>query len=102
MCKKLPYCAPRIDPCLISQIEMINANCGNGLKTIASCCGHGKYKPTIVLLRVDGWIMEWFTKKFIGHYNYKKKKRYNRIYKKDKSGKYFIPNISALLSEKKN
>ncbi len=93
MCKKLPYCAPRIDPCLLDQIKMINENSGSGLKTIASCCGHGKYRATIVVLRADGWMLEWITHKFIGMYNYKKKKQYNRIYKKDMSGFYFIPSL---------
>ena len=93
MCEKLPYCAKKIDPCLVSQIKMINANCGLTMKTISSCCGHGKYKPTIVLLRMDGKMIEWFSHVIIGNYDYKKKKQYNRIYKKDKDGVYFIPEI---------
>ena len=91
MCEKLPYCAREIDPCLISQIDMINAM-GNGMKTISSCCGHGKYKATIVLLRQrDMMLIEWFTGEIIGKYDKKKPKQYNRIYKKDREGYYFIP-----------
>jgi hypothetical protein len=93
MCEKLRYCAREIDPCLVTEINKINEITGKGMKTIASCCGHGKYPPTIVLLRVDGWMLEWFSKQFVGMYNYKKKKQYNRIYKKDKSGYYFIPEL---------
>jgi hypothetical protein len=96
ICSKLPYCARKVDPCIDSQVYLINRNAGKGFKTVSSCCGHGKYKPTIVCLRTDGKLIEWFSSKFVGEYNFRKKKQYNRIYKKDPEGFYFVPNVSVL------
>jgi len=86
MCDKLPYSNPRIDKCLIKEIEEINEI---GLyRTILSCCGHNKYAKTIVVKeRSTGRILEYFTK-----IELKPKKR-NRYYKRDPEGYYYIPEI---------
>ena len=47
-CGKLPG-EPGIDPCLMPLVAALN---GAGLKTLASCCGHGR-RPASVLLE-DG------------------------------------------------
>lgn len=33
------------DPCLADWVKMLNEN---GIKTVASCCGHGRVPPTIM------------------------------------------------------
>lgn len=87
MCEKLPYNNPRIDTCLIKEIEEINK--AKKVRTLASCCGHGKYTKTIVVKeRENGNIFEYFTKISL---NFKKR---NRYYKRDNEGFYYIPGIS--------
>lgn len=85
MCDKLPYSNPRIDKCLIAKIEEINKS--KELKTLASCCGHGSYNPTIVVKDKDGLIFELYSMKPLIP------QKRNRYYRKDKNGIYFIPGI---------
>ncbi|MFW9872928.1 MAG: hypothetical protein ACFFG0_07490 [Candidatus Thorarchaeota archaeon] len=89
MCKKKylkqGYCNNRIDECLIKFIERINKY--TPFKTLASCCGHGKYKPTIVIKDKNNTIFELFTKKILGT------RKRNRYYKKDKENYYYIPEL---------
>lgn len=91
MCEKLPYCAQKIDPCLESQIKMINENAVPKFRTWSSCCGHGKYKPTIVVLVNNKTFREWFSGKVIGKYDRSKRRKTIKIYVKDEEGFYFIP-----------
>ena len=93
MCRKLPYCNPRIDKCLISRIEKINEK--NNLKTLASCCGHGKYNPTIVVKDKLGKIYEFYSEIILI------KKKRNRYYKKDNNGFYYVPEVVNQLKIKK-
>ena len=85
MCDKLPYCNPRIDKCLISIIN--NLNKSTELKTLVSCCGHGKYNSTIVVKDKIGNIFEYYSNKSLTP------KKRNRYYKKDNKGFYFIPEL---------
>ena len=85
MCNKLPYCNPRIDTCLISIINDLNKS--KELRTLASCCGHGQYNPTIVVKDKVGNIFEFYSNKSL---TYRKR---NRYYKKDENGFYFIPEL---------
>jgi hypothetical protein len=85
MCDKLSYCNPRIDKCLIEEINCLNMI--KSLKTLASCCGHGKYDPTIVIKDHNGNIFDYYSNKSL------KPKKRNRYYKKDNEGFYFIPEI---------
>ncbi len=85
MCKKLPYCNPRMDKCLISIIN--NLNKSTELKTLASCCGHGVYNPTIVVKNKEGVIYEYYS-----GITLVKKKR-NRYYKKDNNDFYYIVGV---------
>lgn len=87
MCKKLPNCARYIDPCIAKEVlELQN----KGIKTYSSCCGHGEYKKTIVILNEKQEFIEYFSNVYIKDYNRKYDKRHNRIYKKDENGFYFI------------
>ena len=87
MCTKLPYENPRIDQCLRGTVEKINY--GGTYKTVASCCGHGKYPSTIVVRGASGSFREYFSGKAI------EKRKKHRYYKRDKAGHYFIPQIQA-------
>ena len=84
MCDKLSYCNPRIDKCLILIINHLNKS---NLKTLASCCGHGKYNSTIVVKDKIGNIFEFYSR-----ISLLSKKR-NRYYKKDNDGYYYIPEV---------
>ena len=85
MCDKLPYCNPRFDKCLISIINHLNKL--TNLRTLASCCGHGKYNPTIIVKGKKGNIFEYYSGKLLGP------KKRNIYYKKDNDRIYYIPEI---------
>ena len=74
-----------LDPCMEKLIDFINAN--TTYKTLACCCGHGKYPMTIIITStLDGddiGNVELLSGKRI----WRKKK----FYKKDKQGRHFIP-----------
>lgn len=53
-----------------------------GIKTLGSCCGHGRYPPTIVA-DITGHRVEIFSGIEIP--------RKRKFYKKDKDGYYYIP-----------
>ena len=80
MCEKAKYCNPRIDKCLRGKIEFFNRE---GVKTFASCCGHGKYPQTIVCYTSTHGFYDVVSGELIP--------RRKRFYKKDKKGFYFIP-----------
>ncbi len=71
----------RIDPCLMNLIDFLQYS---GIKTLACCCGHGKYPMTIVC-EWGGNILE------IVSYNTIPRKK--KFYKKDKQGYYYIPEV---------
>ena len=54
-------------------------------KTLASCCGHGKYPMTIIVTRGYGNPIEWFSQIEIP--------RKRNFYKKDKQGYFYIPEV---------
>lgn len=86
--KEIPYrnmfnCSAKIDECLYKDVMRLNKL---GKPTLASCCGHGRYKKSIVILcRDDITRKEYYSNKIIP--------RWNRFYRKDKEGYYFIPEI---------
>lgn len=87
MCKKTNYQSSntRVDECIRSLIKYLNV-CD--YKTVASCCGHGKYPVTVVIrwmLNGKPMYNELFTGKIIH--------RSRRFYKKDAEGYYFIPEV---------
>ena len=61
----------------------------SNFKTVACCCGHGKYNPTIIIKDKKGNIFEFFSRKKL---DFKKR---NRYYKKDINGFYYIPEITT-------
>jgi len=58
-------------------------NNSSGFKTVACCCGHGKYPMTIVVRFPNGFGWEIISNTMIF--------RTKRFYKKDKQGYYYIP-----------
>ena len=71
--------ASRIDPCMKNIIDFLQSQ---GIRTLACCCGHNKYSPTIVA-DIGGFNRELFTWKDI--------KRIKKFYRRDKQGYYYIP-----------
>jgi len=88
MCQKVNYCNRKIDECLVKTIERINKL--TPFKTLACCCGHGKYPMTIVIKDKKGNFFE-----LISRISLKPRKR-NRFYKKDEQGYYYIPEVQHL------
>lgn len=81
MCELNPSNAGRrLDPCMKGLIKRLNKE---GYKTIACCCGHGKYPMTIVYKMSFGFNREFISGKVI--------LRKKRFYKRDEEGYYFIP-----------
>ena len=70
----------KVDKCLANIIAIINVA---GYKTVACCCGHGKYPMTIILKNRLGHTWDLVSNK-----NIPRKKRF---YKKDEEGYYYIP-----------
>ena len=83
----------RMDNCLIDFINFIRINLPKHLKTAGSCCGHGKYRATIIIKNtsIDDCRFELFTGKFIP--------RKKKFYKKDKQGYYYIPECIRVVGE---
>ncbi len=75
-----------IDECIGDLIEQLNDK--KIVKTVASCCGHNIYPPTIVIRLQDGTAFEMKSGLIIP--------RKRNFYKKDKNGFYFIPETIGL------
>jgi len=86
MCKKTNYKTPntRIDECMRDLIRNLNLHFRD-IKTVASCCGHGKYNMSIVV--EDKYKNHWdiCSNEIIP--------RTRNFYKKDKKGYYYIPEV---------
>lgn len=70
---------------MVKTIESINK--AGYFKTIASCCGHGKYNSTIVVKDRDNNIYEYFSRQRIV------KQKRHRYYMRDKQGIYFLKHL---------
>lgn len=82
----------KVDDCMVNLIWILN---NHGIKTLGCCCGHGKYKMTVVYESPNGKRWELFTGKEIP--------RKKRFYLKDKEGYYFIPEcVLPELNDKKD
>ena len=91
MCEKKylgkKYPNMRIDQCLQQTIDKINSD--PNLRTLASCCGHGRYLRTIFVQDIsnkdykNGRVFEYYTRMTV------KKPKRNRFYKRDKDGYYY-------------
>jgi len=86
MCNRLEYRKKpnsRIDRCLRPLIKQLSKQ--QGLKVLASCCGHGRY-PLSVVVKARGLTFELYSGAIIT--------RKARFYKRDADGYYFIPEIT--------
>lgn len=97
MCKWSKWGDTRIDPCMREIIKWLN----NKHKPILSCCGHGKYKPSIIIKEyrtIKGKREICFVEVFSGNILRIKKnpldKDPKRFYKRDKQGFYYIPELN--------
>lgn len=85
--KQFKYCPSEIDECMKPLIKLLKED---GYMTTACCCGHSRYPMTIVvrseMYPENGEHFEILSSTYIP--------RKKKIYKKDKKGYYFIPEIS--------
>ncbi len=84
MCNWIKDGDSRIDPCMRPLIKELQQK---GITTLGSCCGHGKYPPTVVIER-DGAHVELFSGAVIP--------RARRFYMRDGDGVYYIPEVTKV------
>ena len=77
-----------IDKCLRRLINNLNEYFGDDVKTVACCCGHGKYPISIIIKEYSPdsksfLTWDWCSDKMIP--------RARKYYRKDKQGYYYIP-----------
>ena len=82
MCKLNKWGDTRIDSCMRQVIKNLNEL---KVKTLACCCGHGKYPMSII---VDIGFSTQLPLEIFSNAMIERKKKF---YKKDKQGYYFIP-----------
>lgn len=88
MCKWSKYGDTRIDPCMKKVIGNLNNFLFNtGYKTLACCCGHGKYPMSII---VDIGLNRVVPVEIFSGLHIPRKKKF---YKRDKQGHYYIPEV---------
>lgn len=82
----------KIDKCMVKILKALRHD---GYNTVACCCGHGKYKPTVV---IKGLIIVAMVvnpvKLIIYEQVFISRKR--RFYKKDNEGDYYIPEVEGI------
>jgi len=74
---------PRIDGCMGNLIRLLKVH---NIKTLACCCGHGRYQPSIILKEDNGEIFDLMSGQTIP--------RKTKFYKRDKQGYYYIPEVN--------
>lgn len=96
MCLKEKSATNRIDSCLVAEIKEINKD--KCVKTLLSCCGHGRYSKTIVVRnKCTGKVYEFFSGVELPD-RYKNGKQRKRYYRKDEDGFYYLPWIDERFS----
>ena len=92
MCQKTNYKTPntRIDKCMVKLIEFINTH--PTIKTLGSCCGHGKYNMSIVIRSREQYDSK-VTFRILDLISGIEIPRKKRFYKRDKQGYYYIPEV---------
>jgi len=80
----------RMDKCMKKLTDFINTH--PNVKTLACCCGHGKYDMSIIVKHKTGMDGNWVWKimDMISGIEIPRKKRF---YKRDKQGYYYIPEV---------
>lgn len=75
----------RIDPCMRNIVMELNKR---GINIVMCCCGHKKYSMTILVENYfpDSCIVELFS-------GLKFPKSKKKFYKRDRLGRYFIPEV---------
>ena len=98
MCKLKKYqkSNPRIDKCMREEIKEWNRAIKLlryyiDIKIVACCCGHRKYKKTIVLR--EGTNTQDMNPMYFEHFSRIEIPRKRNFYKRDKQGYYYIPEI---------
>lgn len=71
-----------IDKCMVDEIRDLIAK---GSTTLACCCGHGKYRKTVIVEGLTIGAYEYFTDMHIP--------RKRRFYKRDEGGVFYIPEV---------
>lgn len=84
MCKWLKSGNTRIDSCLRTTLLELQKQ---DIVVLASCCGHGIYKKTVIARFPDKEPYEFFSKTKIP--------RKRRFYKRDCNGVFFIPEVEV-------
>jgi hypothetical protein len=97
MCKWNKWGDTRIDPCMRELIKYLK----DKHKPILSCCGHGKYNPSVIVKeygKINGKREVYFKEIFSGKILRVKEnpldKDPKKFYKRDKQGFYFIPELN--------
>lgn len=91
MCNKVKNGDQRIDPCIASLVSNLRYALKEDHKLVASCCGHQKYKMTLVVNAGHG-IYDLVSGVQIP--------RKRKFYKKDKEGFYYIPEVVEYYNKK--
>ena len=90
----------RIDPCLRKTIKFLQD--GFNFHTLACCCGHGKYKPTLVYQSSNGDIFAAVIPEHLPAYLLQgtvRMPRKKRFYKRDTDGIFFIPEAMYFITQ---
>jgi hypothetical protein len=73
----------RMDKCMENLICNLNMSLKDGLKTVACCCGHGKYSMSILIQDKYGNVWDMCSNNILN--------RKTRFYRRDEEGVYYIP-----------
>lgn len=79
----------RIDPCMRKFIKVLNEYFG--IDTVASCCGHRRYPPTVIVRLT--YMRGMHPVEYMDLFSGIKILRESKFYKKDKQGYYYIPEV---------
>lgn len=100
MCEWHKYGSFRRDPCLVDKIKQINK--AGPYKTLSSCCGHGIYPETIVIMyKKSKLVIELHSGTVLGAGPLKNKlgqRKGNRYYRRDDNKVFFIPEVMNALA----
>jgi hypothetical protein len=100
MCNWVKSGNQRIDPCLRKTIQFLQNSFA--FHTLACCCGHGKYKPTVVYKNTKGEIFAAVIPEHLPAYLLQgtiKMPRKKRFYRRDADGVFFIPEFEQFITQ---